>query len=270
MTLMFFFLLAGSNLTICLPQPHRRHLTGVFCTVCCIRKSGPDQHRMPLYRTDDVTTAPLTAFCQTIGCLAYNALHVAACFELDGLAGSEGVLLAAMDGPFDYQQENFSMQYMKWVGGVQMASNYGPENANRPVYLYEMVPENWPGSVTLHFLALALGHDPVGVKCMDVTPLVKTRVSLAKQMEHFGSLYPEHFRLFESRQWQLFCIALRELWDMVWVPTPWELPTNFTGSIPQTSKLGALRDQMFPKRQAMLARVSPVYATVATFHDYLC
>jgi hypothetical protein len=103
-----------------------------------------------------------------------------------------GVLFAGLDSPFDYRQENLSKQYMKWVGGVQVGSDYGPQNADRSVYLSEMVPEKWPRSVTLHSLASALAPDPAKIGSMDVPPRVKTRVSLAEQMETFGTSYPGH------------------------------------------------------------------------------
>jgi hypothetical protein len=116
-----------------------------------------------------------------------------------------------------------------------------------------MVPETWPGSVLLCSLASALGHT---AGAMDVSARVTTRVSLKEQFVLFEQLYPSHYPLYSEREWQLLCIALMEIWDLVWVPTPSEASVPYGDALrPAPDKLSVLRVDMAPKRAAFLNRV---------------
>jgi hypothetical protein len=206
----------------------------------------------------DTKEAPVTAFCQTLSCLGYNALHIVANYKLDGLAGTAGILSSALKSHYS---DKCTYEYSRWMNNVQTTMEFGPQNTDRPVYLYEMKTDEWPGSVLLSSLTAALGHD---LGEIDVTARVAQRVSLRVQIEKFGELYRAHKDCYTPRDWELFCLAIMELLDLVWVPTPEEGSLPIDGRLqPAPDRLADTRHELKSKRDEFLARVRHLFSCCA-------
>jgi hypothetical protein len=205
--------------------------------------------------------APVPAFAQTLSCLGFNALHIAALLPLSVPNGTEGILTGICED-LCFDRTRYTLAYPKW-GQNDTKSDlvFDPAHPHKP-YVYQMMPETWPASVLLHSLAAALNHTPAELQTLNPQANYTAPITLRQQFDAFAALYPAYSSKYQKDtkknkdHWADFCVGLMEVWDLVWVLLPSEAG-NYDGeiSVLPDDKLSALRTSMEPRSTAMLTRV---------------